>query len=116
MSKTYTGIELLEAIESGEIKEGTRFKDSYGINYIYEKDSGGELILYKQETYYTGNVPDYSLFVDNIFTVVENEDIDIQSIEEFKSDYMMSNVEYQIQDKINEVIRAVKQLDRQINE
>lgn len=51
-----------------------------------------------------------------MFELIEEEqDIDIQSIEEFRSEYTMNNVEFQLQDKINQILLAVKQLDKKIN-
>lgn len=127
MSKTYTGIELLEAIKNKEIKENTNFIDEYNCNYIYKLDGiEGDLTLYRQEQYYEDSIPDYSVFVDNIFTVVENEYIDIQSIEEFeidKNNYIQTELgafktrkmDIAFLNKINELAKGIKQIDRQIN-
>jgi len=50
------------------------------------------------------------------FELIEDNTIDIQSIEEFSSEYTMNSVEFQLQDKINELVRGLKQLDKQIKE
>lgn len=117
MSKVYKGYELLKAIADGEIKEGSRFIDNYN-EYIYRKDGiEAELTLYKIDTitgeYYT---PDYSYFADNEneFELIEDETIDIDNIEEFKSMYTMNSIEFQIKDKLNELVQAVKQLNKEI--
>lgn len=70
-------------------------------------------------------IPDYSYFSDkdNEFILVEEQDIDIQSIEEFNKEdlalYKLSTGEHllsgDLKDKLNEVLGAIKQLDRQIN-
>lgn len=52
----------------------------------------------------------------NVELIEEEQDIDIQSIEEFRSEYTMNNVEMQLQDKINQILLALKQLDRKIRE
>ena len=115
MSKTYTGIELLKAIENQEIKEGTEFIDKYDNKYVYELDGlEEELVLYKKD----GSIPDYSLFIDNVFTVVEDDKIDIQSIKEMNHPNLWKAEDADIRSivkNVNELVRAVKQLDRQIN-
>ena len=47
---------------------------------------------------------------------VEEPDIDIQDIEKFSSEYTMNTVEFQLQAKINQILLAIKQLDRKIRE
>lgn len=60
--------------------------------------------------------PPYTFFIDNEFELIEEqEDIDIQEIKEFASEYKMNNVEFQLQDKINQILFAIKQLDKKIN-
>ena len=44
MSKIYKGWELIKAIADGEIKEESRFRDTYS-EYIYKRNSFGELEL-----------------------------------------------------------------------
>ena len=112
--KTYTGIELLQAIAKNEIKENTKFIDKYNINYIYKLDGiEGELALYKQEQYYEDSIPDYSMFIDNTFAEIkEEQDIDIQGIKKVD---LSDDIE-DIVDKVNDLIKAVKQLDRKTNQ
>lgn len=112
MSKTYTGMELLQAIKSGEIKNGNRFKIINGgledfIAWIEDKNL--KIDMFGKEGWLGTNSlieSDYELL---------DEDIDIQEIEEYKSEYTMNCVESEIKDKINELIKAVKQLDNKIN-
>lgn len=74
----YKGYELLKAIANGEIKEGSRFVDSYG-EYIYEDDRSGEKILYRKDEI-TGKyeTPDYRYFADNCndFELIQNKNIE----------------------------------------
>jgi len=64
-------------------------------------------------------IPDYSYFSDkdNEFILIEEEpDIDIQSIKELrKSIGSWTYEEKIISNKVNEILEAIKQLDRQIN-
>ena len=50
------------------------------------------------------------------FTLIEDNNIDIDSIEEFSSEYTMNSVEFQLQDKINQMLQGLKQLNREIKE
>lgn len=73
-------------------------------------------------------IPDYSMFIDNTFAEIkEEQDIDIQSIEEFeidKNNYIQTELgafktrkmDIAFLNKINELSKVVKQLDRQINQ
>ena len=59
------------------------------------------------------------MFIDNIFELIEDE-IDIDSIEEYKTKYTERYTERcidkEVREKLNEVIRAVKQLNKEIKE
>lgn len=112
MGKIYKGWELIKAIADGEIKKGSRFIDTYS-EYIYKKDGiDAELTLYKKDEI-TGaySTPDYSYFVDNEneFELIEEDAIDIDNISEL---YSASDTD----DKINELVQAVKQLNKEIKE
>ena len=73
MSKIYKGWELIKAIAYGEIKEESRFRDTYS-EYIYKRNSFGELEL-KREDGEELTSPDYSYFAvkDNDFELIEDE-------------------------------------------
>ena len=121
--KTYTGIELLEAIEEKEIEEGTRFKiinGAYDGFVAYIEDKNIKVNMFGAE-----GVLGTKALIESEFEELENQDIDIQSIEEFKLEsyeewlntseedlYKAIEEEYK---KYNQMIRAIKQLDRQIN-
>ena len=99
------GIELLRMVRDGEIKHKTRIKDNYGNEYIYKLDEYDDYTLYEIDEK-KEEIPDYSKFVDKSFEfeiLEDDEEIDIQAIEE---------VNYN--DKINELIKAVKQLDKKM--
>lgn len=120
MSKEYKGWELMKDLAEGNIKKGTQFIDDYGNKFIWEEEDGYfdlfELDSGKKE------IPDYSPFADkdNIFTIIEEEpEIDIQKIEEIKDVFIENStcgedVKY-LARKYNQLVQAVKQLDRQIN-
>ena len=108
MSKIYKGWELIKAIADGEIKEESRFRDTYS-EYIYKRNSFGDLEL-KREDGEELTSPDYSYFAvkDNDFELIEDE-IDIDSIKEMELD-VIDDVTYYI----NDLIKAVKQIDKRV--
>ena len=58
-------------------------------------------------------------FTNNVLNMqvelIENE-IDIDNIEEYKTKYTERCIDKEVREKLNEVIRAVKQLDKKIRE
>lgn len=117
--KTYTGIELLEAIEEKEIEEGTRFKiinGAYDGFVAYIEDENIKVNMFGRE-----GVLGTKALIESEFEELEKEDIDIQAIEEFiipdnVSERIVNEVNIiKIFEKQNKLIQAVKQLDRQIN-
>lgn len=107
MSKIYKGWELMKAIADGEIEERTRFKANYETfmardGYLFKEDSD------KQE-YATS----FELNWD--FKLIEDE-IDIDNIEEYKQEHTERCIDVDIRNKINELIQAVKQLDKRVKE
>lgn len=75
----YKGFALIKAIEDKRIEKGTSFFDKYNNEYKYKNyGSLEELGLVKIEPQ-GESIPDYSMFIDNEFTVIEEQqDIDIQ--------------------------------------
>lgn len=112
MSKTYKGYELIKEIAEGNIKDRTRFKNSKGIIYIFINSEG----TLQNESSSLDIDDDYCItqLAKETFEIVEDE-IDIQEIKEFRSEYTMNMVEILIKDKLNEVIKGMKQLDNKIN-
>ena len=122
MSKIYKGWELIKAIADGEIKEESRFRDTYS-EYIYKRNSFGDLEL-KREDGEELTSPDYSYFAvnDNDFELIEDE-IDIDSIEELNdtcydvnimSDDDLEFYHNKTRTTINEILQAVKQIDKRV--
>lgn len=122
MSKIYKGWELIKAIADGEIKEESRFIDTYS-EYIYKRNSFGDLEL-KREDGEELTSPDYSYFAvkDNDFKLIEDE-IDIDSIEELNdtcydvnimSDDDLEFYHNKTRTTINEILQAVKQIDKRV--
>ena len=115
----YKGYELLKAIADGEIKEGTKIfvttsldgrytitsRAYIGHNDIYWKDTNKQLPAY--------------VFITGKFKLIEDE-IDIDSIEEL-DEYENEDL-YDWKDvrdiafKMNELVQAVKQLNKEVKE
>lgn len=117
MSKTIKVIDLLNKIANGEeIPEKIKWK---GIEFDYDKDLEDYCddsycsLLYKMVSGLRGlDILDYEVEI-----IEEQEEIDIQSIEEIES--AMNGNECVIDNRIwtlNQVIKAVKQLDEKIKE
>lgn len=108
MSKTYKGYELIKAIADGEIKD-TKIKwtdTSTGISDLIEISN--KRIVWKPETFSTKCLTSKNI----IFELIEDNNIDIDSIEE------IDNITpfYDYHKTINLLIRALKQHDREIKE
>ena len=108
MSKIYKGWELIKAIEDEEIKNGSRFNvhRTYSAVAVLEDrilhlEDGNKRIL-------TTN--DLLIYT---FELIEDE-IYIDNIEEYKQDHTERCIDIDIRNKINELIQAVKQLDKRI--
>lgn len=113
--KTYTGIEILQAIKEGEIKSGTNIEvhdlsvlDRLVTTISVNSDRG---LAWKTGEFDTS-------FLLNDYYYFKITDIDIQEIEEIPNEVMRDDWKYYVPvffNKINELVRAIKQLDRQIN-
>lgn len=136
MEEIMDGIELLRRIRESKLKENTRLVDDYGNEYIYKRDEMGDLTLYIEENEET-SIPDYSMFIDNKFEILlkKEEEIDIEEMmgvnafKLMKSPYMadclregkfdifmelLKQSELEFVDKIDEIVEALKQLNRKI--
>lgn len=99
------GWELLKEIAEGNIKEGTRFKANC---YTFIVKCG---YLYKECNITREYADSYELMWD--FELIEDkEEINIQEIDEL-TEIDSSSLRRK---KINELIQAVKQLDKQVKE
>lgn len=106
MSKVYKGYELYKMIANREIDKNSKFKDNNDIIWIWNG------IDFESEYSYSDIV-----FSQMDFELIEDE-IDIDSIEEIDIDQVINT-----DDKtgiallhINKLIRAVKQLNKEIKE
>ena len=111
-NKIVKGYELMTMIAEKQIKSGTKFKDLTDDNYAdnsnmyrYENNNfigrwGGTNIL---------------MLLNNDFEIIENEDIeliDIQAIKDLEIQLDYTGTATRI---VNDLIQAVKQLDKKIN-
>lgn len=120
MGKTYKGWELIKAIEDGKIKDGSRFKAGYG---TFIARDGYLFVEYD-------NIQEYanSFELKWEFELIEVE-IDIDSIEKLskiayaeinlnkkgsKKDVKFTDKEIILAEKINQLIKAVKQIDKRV--
>lgn len=105
--KTYTGIELLQAIKDGEIKGGTKIEvhdlsvlDKLVTTISVNSDRG---LAWKTGEFDTS-------FLLNDYYYFKITDIDIQEIEEIPNEVMRDDWRYYVPvffNKINEIIRVV---------
>ena len=117
MSKIIKVIDLLNKIANGEIPSEIKYK-----NRIYKYDSNEKDYMHEDVfncyDYLIGNnFKDLDNLNDTVEIIEEQEEIDIQSIEEIEP--AMNGNAYVIDNKtwtLNQVIKAVKQLDKKIKE
>lgn len=114
MSKIYKGYELIKAINDGEIKEESKFKVSNNCEILKYK---GDALRWENN----GNVA----WVDNFtnknvtFELIEEDTINIKIIREIPDLVLpakQGELNVIFQERINELIRAVKQLDKRTKE
>ena len=108
MSTIYKGWELIQAIADGEIKNGSRFNvhRTYSAIAVLEDrilhiEDGNKRIL-------TTN--DLLIYT---FELIEDE-INIDSIEEYKQEHTERCIDIDIRNKMNEILQAVKQIDKRV--
>ena len=108
MSKIYIGWELMKARADGERKEGSKIKINENI-YIFCE---GNFMSDSTGYYLTGIYNDID-FATAKFELIEDE-IDIDNIEEYKQEHTERCIDIDIRNKINELIKVVKQIDRRV--
>ena len=98
MSKVYKGKEIFKMIAEGQINKNTRVTvDNYDdctLAFVFEDGRN----LFK--------------WLDEDFELIEDETIDIDSIEELKVGDLLNNKI--TKNKINKLVQAVKQLNKEI--
>lgn len=128
MGKIYKGWELIKAIEDGKIKDGSRFKAGCrfkaGYGTFIARD-GYLFVEYNNRQEYAN-----SFELKWEFELIEDE-IDIDSIEKLskiayaeinlnkkgsKKDVKFTDKEIILAEKINQLIKAVKQIDKRVKE
>ncbi len=105
MGKTYKGWELMKAIADGEIKEGSKFKAEYE---TFIARDGYLFVEYDNRQKYAN-----SFELKWKFELIEDE-IDIDSIEEYKQEHSERCIDVDIRNKLNEILQAVKQIDKRV--
>lgn len=114
----YKGYELLKAIADGEIKDGTKFKCLNEKPMEYYPDSN----IYRYEHgNFLGRFGGFNILsiVNKDFEIVQKQDeIDIDSIEELgiyeKDKKVYSPIIIDNRIKINKLVQAVKQLNKEV--
>lgn len=121
MQKIYKGYELFKAISEGNIEENTKFKIK-SIYYVIDKQevmfNGNNLLLKDGRDFFAVYFLDTILACDFII-LEENSEIDIQEIEEYEfPSYAdkLTPIENKLLELINVHTKAIKQLDRKVNE
>lgn len=113
MNKVYKGYELMEEIAKGNIKTGSKFRD------INEKEinDNRNIYIYKNNNI-IGRFGGTNLIalLKHEFELIEEQIIDIDSIEELEIEKLHINgsATDRIAQKLNEIIRAVKHLNKEI--
>lgn len=110
MRKTYKGYELVQAISEGKIKEGTKLLAKLQVMYW-----DGNNIVYMSNPNTTLSL----LQLANAEFVLLDEEINIQEIEEYEfPSYAdkLTPIENKLLELINVHTKAIKQLDRKVNE
>lgn len=107
MGKIYKGWELIKAIADGEIKEGSKFKAEYE---TFIARDGYLFVEYANRQKYAN-----SFELKWEFELIEDE-IDIDSIEEYKQERSERCIDVDIRNKMNEILQAVKQIDKRVKE
>lgn len=108
MGKIYIGWELMKAIADGEIKEGSKIKINEDIYMFCEGNFIGD-----NTGYYLTDIYNDIDFATAKFELIE-DGIDIDNIEEYKQEHTERCIDIDIRNKINELIKAVKQIDKRI--
>ena len=108
MKKIYKGWELMKAIVDGEIKEGSKIKINEDIYIFCEGNFIGD-----NTGYYLTDIYNDIDFATAKFELIEDE-INIDSIEEYKQEHTERCIDIDIRNKMNEILQAVKQLNERV--
>jgi len=114
--KTYTGIELLQAIRNGEIKGGTKI-EVHDLSVLDRVVTVIQVNERKGLEWKNGEFDTSMLLNDYYYfkPIEEPEEIDIQAIEDLGViDYKGIPIK-SLSLKINELVQAIKQIDNKLN-
>ncbi len=115
MNKTYKGYELMKAIANKEIKEGSRFLDR--TDTAYYDETSVHTFIYKNDNFIQEKVGGLNIvsILNHTFELINDEkEIDIQNIEEINLDFHKgyADIRKYLKEKGNEIIKALKQIDK----
>ena len=121
MNKKIKGHELMKLIAENKIKEGQEFvftiKNTSTKNRIYW--SGKNFIYCDTGKFVFGDNADIYFLLGDIEILEDEEEIDIQNIEELQTFSDSTVYDYNDIDRnrkvLNDLVKAVKQLDKKIN-
>ena len=105
------GYELIKAITERKIKNNTTIKVKMGSTYKATLKYENLMLKWQSGDFDTSILCSTEA---NFEVIEENKEIDIQSIKEISSEdrfYRTDNI-----DKLNELTRAIKQIDKELNE
>ena len=118
----YKGLEIMQMISKGHIEDGTRF-DFENNNF------NGEVEYYNGTLYWirfdenwkeTGKKNLFEMFNIQSTMVADFEplkdEIDIDNIKEYKQEHTERCIDVDIRNKINELIQAIKQINKEVKE
>ncbi len=118
----YKGLEIMQMISKGQIEDGTRF-DFENNNF------NGEVEYYNGTLYWirfdenwkeTGKKNLFEMFNIQSTMVADFEplkdEIDIDNIKEYKQEHTERCIDVDIRNKINELIQAIKQINKEVKE
>lgn len=117
--KTYTGIELLQAIRNEEIKGGTKI-EVHDLSVLDRVVTVIQVNERKGLEWKNGEFDTSMLLNDYYYfkPIEEPEEIDIQAIEELREDRYFPQWKDEAvcqRERLNLILKAVKQIERQLN-
>lgn len=120
MSKVYKGLEIMQMISKGQIADRTRFDfENNNFDGVVEYYNGTLYwIIFDEEWNEKDKKNLFEMFNIQSTMVADfkplEDEIDIDNIEKYKTKYTERCIDKEIREKLNEVIRAVKQLNKEI--
>lgn len=102
------GYELIKAITERKIKDNTTIKVKMGNTYKATLKYENLMLKWQNGDFDTSIL----CSAEAEFEVIEEN----KEIEEFRTEYAMSQMDKQFEDKINELVRAVNKLNKQLKE